>query len=105
MGIDAINTLEVRLIEEPDVFFERRLSSYCNRFEAEPGCLGFALSRSGREPHLWLLTGHWSSAAYMTAHFCGETMADLVNTLMALRANVNFASFTKALPETSTDVR
>lgn len=105
MHINAINTLEVRFIEEPDVFFERRLQVCRARFEAEVGCLGFAIHRSSSEPFGWLLTGYWASSEQMTAHFCSDTMSELVSTLVGLRANLGFASFTKILSETSSDVR
>ena len=80
------------------------LWAYRERFGAEQGCLGFVVSRSAREAHLWLLTGHWSSPLHMTAHFCGEHMSELVSTLVGLRAHLSFASFSKVLPETLTDV-
>ncbi|MFH0022907.1 antibiotic biosynthesis monooxygenase family protein [Pseudomonas fluorescens] len=99
MHINAINTLEVRFAEEPDDSFEQRLAVYRERFEAEQGCVGFSVSRSQLEPHLWLLTGHWANAAQMTEHFHTEGMTELVRELVEYQASVNFASFSKVITE------
>ncbi|MFJ3486488.1 putative quinol monooxygenase [Pseudomonas sp. NPDC090202] len=105
MQIDAINTLEIRFVEAPDVFFERRLRVYRARFEAEQGCVSFVVSRASGAEHVWILSGHWTDNTHMTAHFAGANMAELVNFLIGLRAHLSFASFGKVQPGTSADVR
>lgn len=104
MHIDAINTLEIRFFEEPDAFFEDRLTTYQEKFKEEQGCTGFVINRSSLEPYLWILTGHWTETSQMTAHFCGEEMAELVSTLIELRANLSFARFAKVDAENMSDV-
>lgn len=104
MHTNAINTVEVRFTEAPDDFFERRLCAYQERFEAEPGCLGFSISRSTQEPQLWLLTGHWACPDRMTEHFDADNMTELVNMLVLMRASLSFASFSKVVSERALDV-
>lgn len=104
MHIDAINTLEIRFFEAPDVLFEHRLSTFQKKFKKAHGCTGFVISRSSLEPYLWILTGHWTETSQMTAHFRGEDMAELVSTLIELRANLSFARFAKVDAENMSDV-
>ncbi|MEW5713463.1 antibiotic biosynthesis monooxygenase family protein [Pseudomonas sp. SB113] len=93
MNITAVNTLEIRLIEEADQGFELSLKEYAAVFERVPECLGYSVTRSIYETNLWVFSGYWSAESAMTAHFKSESMTALVNHLIASYANLTFASF------------
>lgn len=94
MNITAVNTLEIRVVEEVDQHFERSLKEYAATFEKIHGCLGYSVIRSTGEPNLWVFSGYWSAASMMTEHFESESMTALLNHLVASCANLTFASFT-----------
>lgn len=94
MNITAVNTLEIRVIEEVDQHFEQRLKAYAETFEKIHGCLGYSVIRSSRDPGLWVFSGYWSAASMMTEHFESESMTALVNHLVASCSNLTFATFT-----------
>ena len=100
MNITAVNTLEVRVVEEVDERFEWSLKGYAARFEEAHGCVGYSVMRSASEPGLWVLSGYWNTAPAMTAHFKCELMTELVNHLIQSCANLTFASFTPLIAET-----
>lgn len=93
MNIIAVNTLEVRVIEDVDLRFEHQMQGFARRFENAFGCVSYSVVRSASEPRLWVLTGCWSGASAMTEHFNSEPMIELVNHLVASCANLTFASF------------
>ena len=103
MNITAVNTLEVRVIDDVDSRFESHLREYATRFEKSHGCVSYSLNRSASEPSLWVFSGCWSAVPAMTAHFESGPMIELVNHLMECCANLTFASFTPSIRETATD--
>jgi quinol monooxygenase YgiN len=103
MNITAVNTLEVRVIEDVGSHFESHLQEYATRFERAPGCVGYSVIRSASEPRLWVFSGCWSEVPAMTAHFESPPMIELVNHLMESCANLTFASFTPSIAETGCD--
>ena len=48
MNITAVNTLEIRVVEEVDQHFERTLKGYAATFEQIHGCVGCSVIRSTR---------------------------------------------------------
>lgn len=88
----AINTLQVRLSEEPDQPLEQQMREYVADFSGKSGCLRYEITRSDAEPCLWIISGHWSDAAQMTEHFESDAMKALVNLLIQARAHLVFGS-------------
>lgn len=103
MNITAVNTLEVRVIEDMEPSFEWHLQTYATRFEKAHGCVSYSVSRSASEPRLWVFSGCWSELPAMTAHFESGPMMELINHLMASCANLTFASFASSIAETGPD--
>lgn len=99
MTISAVNTLEIRINAEADSHLEQDLNACIARIQRMQGCLGYSLTRSPSQEGLWILSGYWSSAADMTAHFTSEPMSEIVSSLIDSRANLMFTRFTPAVVE------
>lgn len=97
MTITAVNTLEIRINHEADSKLELHLQACLSRIEHRRGCLGYSLIRSSSRDDVWIMSGYWSSATEMTAHFSSEPMTEIVNALIDSCASLTFASFTPML--------
>ena len=93
MHIHALNTMEIRLTDAPDPGLEQRLQGDLARLQAMTGCLSYVLTRSRNQPDLWILSGYWSDGEEMTAHFNSQAMATLIDALIELGAQLNFAIY------------
>jgi quinol monooxygenase YgiN len=94
MSIKAVNTLEIRTGPEADSQLEQHLQACVARIEHMRGCLGYSLIRSSIRDDVWIMSGYWSSATEMTAHFSSEPMTEIVSALIDSCASLTFASFT-----------
>jgi len=103
MNINAVNTLEVRLIEQPAPCFESLLKRYATLFVKAKGCVAYSITQGPHEQGLWVFSGYWSSASDMTAHFSSGAMTELVNHLVESSANLTFASFAAPFAEAQCD--
>lgn len=92
MNMTAVNTLEIRLSEEPDRALEQRMRECIADLSRKPGCLRYDITRSDAEPCMWLISGYWSDASQMTEHFESDSMNALLNLLIQSRAHLVFAS-------------
>ncbi|WP_122664274.1 antibiotic biosynthesis monooxygenase family protein [Pseudomonas viridiflava] len=103
MTIAAVNTLEIRINPEADPHLEQQLKSLVARIEDMPDCLGYALIRNPGQDDFWILSGYWSNAEAMTAHFSSEPMTGIVSSLIESCANLTFSSFAPVLAEAQCD--
>lgn len=93
MSIKAVNTLEIRINPEADSQLEQHLQACVARIEPMQGCLGYSLIRSASRDDVWIMSGYWSSAEQMTAHFSSAPMTEIVSSLIDSCAGLTFASF------------
>lgn len=103
MTVTAVNTLEIQVNAEADPQLEQHLRSCVTRIENMRGCQGYSLIRSTSQDDVWILSGYWSSAADMTAHFSSEPMTEIVRSLIESCANLTFTSFIPVLAEAQSD--
>ena len=94
MSITAVNTLEIRTSPEADSQLDQHLQACVARIQHMQGCLGYSLIRSSSRDDVWIMSGYWSSATEMTAHFSSAPMTEIVSALTESCANLTFASFT-----------
>ncbi|MCD5989821.1 antibiotic biosynthesis monooxygenase [Pseudomonas sp. CDFA 553] len=94
MTITAVNTLEIWINQEADSQLEPYLQACVARIQHIQGCLGYSLIRSSSRDDVWIMSGYWSSATEMTAHFSSAPMTEIVSALIESCANLTFASFT-----------
>ncbi|KPX12835.1 antibiotic biosynthesis monooxygenase [Pseudomonas syringae] len=103
MHIRAVNTLEIRFVETPDLRCIERLDEFINQFKNEPECLGVSLEQGVQDSNLWILCAYWNNDSAMTTHFVSSPMIGLVNLLVRMCAHLTFASFAPVLGGTSQD--
>lgn len=93
MAIESVNTIEIRIIETLDAPFAETLQAFVDNLQQAPMCCDYALTKSSREPGLWILTGYWESETQMTESFESAAMMQLIDCLIVLGASLSFGSF------------
>ncbi|MCF5054620.1 monooxygenase [Pseudomonas syringae] len=65
----ACNTVHVRAAAGRSSELGERLQQIANAVRTAPGCLGYTVQRDPLDPDLWTVSGRWTSAEQLVAHF------------------------------------
>lgn len=81
MFIEAVNTVQLRAISGGSDALGAQLALIVDGLRETSDCLSYALVRSHADQNLWIITGHWQTAASMYAHFSNPLLNDLMSLL------------------------
>ncbi|NQD91466.1 hypothetical protein HP532_02230 [Pseudomonas sp. CrR25] len=97
MSINAVSILEIRVRPGAEARLEHCLAQFVTRLQALQGCLAYGVTRSVRQPRLWVFSGYWCSREEMVRHFSTVELDELVRSLVGAGvASIRFGSFAGA---------